>query len=209
MHELLIYDLEHTFVGADLHLGHRGIIPKCRHRFCNVQEMNETIIKNWNEMVRPQDIVYHLGDLCLGRRNGGPLSWLERLNGQKVLIAGNHDRRIPSHLMTPYETIQVNEFKFFLVHNPHDAPADWDGWVIHGHNHRFRPFLDVKNKRINVSAEQTLYRPVSLAFLINLIKGLGTNNGECNQRKTLKTVPPGHVSSPSPIKEHYLETGRN
>ena len=55
-----------------------------------VFHMNETIIANWNSVVGPDDIIFHLGDFCLG----GSAEWinvLNRLNGKIYLIAGNHD----------------------------------------------------------------------------------------------------------------------
>ena len=50
--------------------------------------MDEEMVKRWNEVVRPNDKVYHLGDVVIARKN---LHILGRLNGKQRLIRGNHD----------------------------------------------------------------------------------------------------------------------
>ena len=84
-----------VFLVSDTHFGHAGV---CRftHPETGVKlrpwtdpaEMDEDMIQAWNERVRPQDKVYHLGDVVINRR---ALKSLARLNGDKVLIRGNHD----------------------------------------------------------------------------------------------------------------------
>lgn len=74
---------------ADSHLGHQNIIKYCNRPFQNVDEMDETIINNWNSVVKPEDHVYHLGDFSFGN----PLKYSFRLKGKKFLIKGNHDHR--------------------------------------------------------------------------------------------------------------------
>ena len=83
------------FLTSDLHFNHdREFVWKVRG-FNSVQEMNETIVKNWNSMVGPNDDVYVLGDLCLG--GGSPevlaanKALIESLNGRLHIIRGNHD----------------------------------------------------------------------------------------------------------------------
>lgn len=79
------------FFTSDTHFWHKNIIGYSNRPFKDVQHMNETIIANWNSMVGPSDIVFHLGDVALG-----PWSeWagtLARLNGYKILVVGNHER---------------------------------------------------------------------------------------------------------------------
>ena len=87
---------EKTFLASDTHFGHTNIIRFCHRPFGNVIEMNNTLIKNWNETIAPDDTVYFLGDLCYGRYCGYPFDWLWKLNGQMVFIQGSHDRICPS-----------------------------------------------------------------------------------------------------------------
>ena len=84
------FDGSRVFVTSDTHFNHTNIIRFCNRPFKNVAHMNETIISNWNRVVGPEDTVFHLGDFCLG----GSAEWinvLNRLNGKKYLISGNHD----------------------------------------------------------------------------------------------------------------------
>jgi calcineurin-like phosphoesterase family protein len=76
---------------ADLHLGHTNIIRYCGRPFADVDEMDEALIAHWNETVGPDDEVWVLGDLAMGPIDRG-LERASRLQGRKVLVAGNHDR---------------------------------------------------------------------------------------------------------------------
>lgn len=84
------FDGSRVFFTSDTHFNHTNIIRFCNRPFKDVAHMNETIIANWNSVVGPDDIIFHLGDFCLG----GSAEWinvLNRLNGKIYLIAGNHD----------------------------------------------------------------------------------------------------------------------
>ena len=78
---------------SDLHFNHNNILKyePISRPFETVEEMNETLIKNWNDRVQPEDTVYVLGDLCMGKDTDIP-AILERLTGRIVLIRGNHDQ---------------------------------------------------------------------------------------------------------------------
>ena len=60
------FDGDKVFFTSDTHFGHAGIITFCHRPFQDVAQMNETMIANWNRVVGPEDIVFHLGDFCLG-----------------------------------------------------------------------------------------------------------------------------------------------
>jgi len=85
------------FFTADWHLFHdfmlRGIpgqrVP--RPMFSSVEEMNETIVENHNEVVRPGDLVYNLGDFAVKTQVSSVLPLFKRLNGNQYFVRGNHD----------------------------------------------------------------------------------------------------------------------
>jgi len=79
------------FFTSDTHFGHQRIIELCERPFSSVEEMNEVMIDNWNSVVKPDDVVIHLGDVALGKI-ADSLPLVGRLNGYKVLVPGNHDR---------------------------------------------------------------------------------------------------------------------
>ena len=77
------------FFTSDLHFGHKNIINSCKRPFETIEEMDETLIKNWNSRVKNGDIVYIIGDLFWGKKPAK--AYIPRLNGKKILIVGNHD----------------------------------------------------------------------------------------------------------------------
>lgn len=83
-----------TFVIADTHFGHRNVITfkdsngEIIRKFDTIEEHDEYIVEKWNSVVGERDRVYHLGDVVINRK---ALPILDRLNGKKVLIKGNHD----------------------------------------------------------------------------------------------------------------------
>lgn len=75
---------------SDTHFFHNKIIEYCQRPFANVEEMNNELIYRWNQVVRNDDVVFHLGDFCLGKAKKWN-SILDKLNGKICLILGNHD----------------------------------------------------------------------------------------------------------------------
>lgn len=84
-----------TFVTSDLHFGHTNIMkfcPKTRGHFTDVTQMNEQMVADWNAIVGQDDLTYILGDVafCAAPKAA---EYLNRLNGRKILVEGNHDRK--------------------------------------------------------------------------------------------------------------------
>ena len=82
-----------VFFIADTHFGHKKCLTLGKGRpFTSIEEMEETIVSNWNKKVKPEDTVYVLGDFCWGFNVKRTKSLVNLLNGQKILVYGNHDR---------------------------------------------------------------------------------------------------------------------
>lgn len=80
---------------SDHHFWHSNVIKFCDRPYKDVEQMNEALVKNWNDTVSPEDTVYYLGDFSMAFR---PVElYTKRLNGKKILIAGNHDWCFPGH----------------------------------------------------------------------------------------------------------------
>ena len=77
------------FFTADTHFGHASILKLCKRPFKTIEEMNETMIKNWNDRVKDTDTVYIVGDMFYRCTDAEDI--LKRLKGKKRLIVGNHD----------------------------------------------------------------------------------------------------------------------
>jgi calcineurin-like phosphoesterase family protein len=162
------------FVISDLHLGHANIIRYCSRPFLysDVDEMNSVLIRNWNSVISPETRVYHLGDLRYGKESLPIPHYRDQLTGTITFIEGNHD----DHELDTERSVvlEYDGLRFLLLHDPADAPPAFDGWVIHGHYHnndlRNFPFLNMKERRINVSAEVIGYVPLGLREICSLIR---------------------------------------
>jgi calcineurin-like phosphoesterase family protein len=140
--------MTNTYITSDLHFGHRNIMNFCpvsRARYNgDVDYMNEQMIVEWNAIVQPEDTVYILGDVAF-LPSAKAVSIMRRLNGTKILIEGNHDRKalhdpvfrscfaeVHKYLWIDYNGTQVIMFHYPI--------AEWDqmhrGSVhFHGHLH--------------------------------------------------------------------------
>lgn len=160
-----------TFLISDTHFSHVGVCQflnedgtKMRP-WDNVEEMDEALVKNWNDVVGPKDKVYHLGDVAMNRR---ALPILNRLNGDKVLIKGNHDIFKLRDYATYFRDIRAYHVlhRMLLSHIPiHPNSLGRFSGNIHGHLHSRKvmtPQGDPDLCYLNVCVEQTNFRPVSL-----------------------------------------------
>lgn len=157
------------YVISDTHFGHGNIITYCDRPFKSIDDMNSVMIENWNKTVRPQDIVYHLGDVYFGEHGQ---HCLEALNGRKRLILGNHDNGKDQILHRVFEKISVwrmfPEFGLLLTHVPvHETslgenPKRPNMVNVHGHIHNKQ---SPSKKHKNVSVEMINYTPVNIEEL--------------------------------------------
>jgi calcineurin-like phosphoesterase family protein len=165
---------------SDLHLNHAKIITLCDRPFKDVKEMNETIINNWNTRVKKGDIVYILGDVGLPKSKQDVIEvcdMLETLNGEKILVTGNHDKELLKHSrfhacfskVVPYAETKDNGKKVCMFHYPIE---EWNGYYkdsihLYGHVHNSDVGLkDIKN-RYNVGVDVNDFEPKTLEELIN------------------------------------------
>ena len=166
-----------TYVIGDLHLGHANIIKYCARpfRWKKPEEMDGVLIHNWNNIVKKTDSVYFLGDLCGPQSKIKADQYFRYLNGKIIWMKGNHDEQeyISSAKLTENVEKEYNGIKILFTHDPKTAPDNYEGWVIHGHEHnnnlRMYPFFNPHQRRINVSAEVIGYRPVPLSNMLQLI----------------------------------------
>ncbi len=162
-----------TFFISDTHFSHENILKFEPHYrpFDTIEEHDQELIKRWNSVVRPNDIVYHLGDVVFGQKN---LFKLGFLNGDKRLIMGNHDcystHEYLKYFTKLYGCLQWQGF-CILSHIPVN-PQQLSGryrYNIHGHLHSknvMLPQLEGKEayvndpRYINVSVEQIDLTPI-------------------------------------------------
>lgn len=162
-----------TFVIGDLHLNHRNIIEYCGRPFDTLYEMNQQLVANWNDTVAPDDTVVLLGDLDLYFGTITTHDWLHALNGDVIFIQGNHDGAESINYEQSY-ILNTEQRCYYCTHRPDDVPEDWDGWVIHGHKHNNNleqfPFINLRERRVNVSVEVLEYEPLPVSKLERCIQ---------------------------------------
>jgi calcineurin-like phosphoesterase family protein len=191
-----------VFLTSDTHFGHAGVCRFLREDGTKLRpwddpsEMDEEMVRRWNDRVRPTDKVYHLGDVVINRK---ALNILHRLNGDKVLIRGNHDIFKLADYTEHFRDIRGYHVMngMILSHIPvHESSLGRFGVNIHGHLHATRVKkargVDAKTgavlygKEIDpryhcVCVEQTDYTPILFEDVIKRIEAeggsVGFNNG--------------------------------
>jgi len=173
-----------TWFISDTHFGHEKTCTVFKRAdgsplrpFSCAEEMDEFMIKAWNERVRPNDKCYHLGDVVINRKF---LHVLGRLNGDKVLIRGNHDIFKLEDYSQYFRDIRAFDVKNGMIfsHVPiHPESLGRFGTNIHGHLHANRVMKikgvdrktgeleysdQVDPRYFNVSVEQIDFAPISL-----------------------------------------------
>ena len=176
--------MSNTFLTADCHFGHRGIVTFFREDgvtperpWNTVEEMDEALVANWNSVVRPKDTIYVLGDFVINR---SALHIARRLNGKKYLIKGNHDVLRASEYLEYFEDLLGSKGfdNNILTHIPvHTNQLRYYGGRYekncHGHLHSKIVLADIydreyeeweyppDNNYVCVSVEQTNFTPVA------------------------------------------------
>jgi calcineurin-like phosphoesterase family protein len=166
--------MHNTFLIADPHFSHEGVCKFLRddgtklRPWDNAAEMDEAMIENWNNVVRPVDKVYVCGDLVMKAKK--QIGIMSRLNGRKVLIKGNHDiGELKVYLPYFYDIRAFHILDMFCItHIPihPDCLGRFRG-NIHGHIHqRTVMMLDGDKFKVPdpryfcISAEQINYTPI-------------------------------------------------
>lgn len=161
--------MPNTFIVSDTHFGHANICRFTRadgtplRPWNDVSEMDEDMVDRWNAVVRPNDKVYHLGDVVIGRKH---LDIMSRLNGDKVLIKGNHDiLKIDDYLKYFRDVRGCHVMdNMIMTHIPvHTSSKGRFKANVHGHTHG-NVVVDHEGNPdswyIPVSVEHTNYAPI-------------------------------------------------
>ena len=188
-----------VFLVSDTHFGHAGVcrftesdgITKIRP-WTDSDEMDEEMIRRWNDRVRPNDKVYHLGDVVINRK---ALPTMARLNGDKVLIRGNHDIFRDDEYREYFRELRAYHVMngMILSHIPlHPESLGRFGTNIHGHLHTnrvkkiigvdvrtgvFKYSNEIDERYHCVCVEQTDFTPILFEDVIKRIESEGGTVG--------------------------------
>ena len=183
---------------SDLHFNHKNILTIGKSRpFKTIDEMGETFIKNWNNKVLKNDDVYCLGDMFWNMNEYQIQSYMDKLNGNKHLILGNHDRIEPNIKsnrwveIVNYKEISDDNNRIILFHFP---ISEWqwyyyNSYHFYGHTHGTFNLAEetLKRKRPNgncwdVGVDNNNFEPVSFEEIRQKIeenkKKIEVNNGK-------------------------------
>ncbi len=184
------------FFTSDTHFNHSNIIKYCGRPFADCNHMEEGLIERWNEVVKPEDDVYHLGDFAFCGTNKA-LEILHQLNGRIFLIRGNHDNfsqevRDQFEWVKDYYRLTVKNFfggkteynaRIVLCHYPIES---WDGmshgsWHLHGHCHGSLKRNNL-GKRLDVGVDCHHYYPLSFLEVYDIMasRNFQTTDGHGN-----------------------------
>lgn len=152
---------------ADTHFGHSNIIKYSNRPFENIEDMDETLINNWNKVVTKNDVVYHLGDFCFRDFK----KYFSRLNGKNIfIIKGSHDKGISQYIdSTDLITIKPDKLLDEYGNNIsitlcHYSMRSWylshyASWHLFGHHHGN---LEPLGLSFDVGVDCWDYFPISL-----------------------------------------------
>lgn len=175
---------------SDCHFGHKNIIEYCNRPFSSVYEMDNTLIQYWNDEVKPQDDIYHLGDFSFSPRtkegDKSILNLLLLLHGNKHFIIGNHDSNLVRVLnnnknwedykvksLEYYKEIKYNHQLFCLYHFGQRVWNKSHHGSVHlfGHSHGTLP-AHGKSVDVGVDCKEITseYRPIHIDEIIEFME---------------------------------------
>lgn len=174
------------FFISDTHFYSDNIIKYCNRPFKDADDMNEKLIANWNSVVKPDDMVYHLGDFVMHQSENIP-PILERLNGHICLVRGNHETRRKLAVLSQYDHkvdirdiayLQYKKLFFVMCHMPMTNPEFLDMVVkdnsevvtVHGHVHDKVGFFTPHSHSFNVSADAIDFTPIHIDVMYKLVR---------------------------------------
>lgn len=183
-------DNQNVWFASDYHFCHGNIIKYDKRPFANSQEMDSTLIENWNELVGVNDTVIYIGDLCFDRSGGAAKAIVDQLNGKIHFVLGNHDNEKDIRKLGRFETVSDyinlsvldtdNPRKYQGIMIMHYPILSWDKahhgeYMLHGHCHgslmndpEYSWYYE--RKVLDVSCNMTNYKPISYVEIKEIMK---------------------------------------
>lgn len=155
-----------VFFLADTHFGDGNILRYENRPFATVEEMDQELVRRWNQKVGEEDTVFHLGDVSAHSAEEDR-QLLSQLHGKKVLVLGNHDlhrspqqwRDLGFEEAVPWPILW--EGFFLLSHQPLYVNVNMPYANVYGHVHGSPTYRDASSHSVCVSAERTGFAPLS------------------------------------------------
>jgi calcineurin-like phosphoesterase family protein len=188
-----------NYYTADTHFSHALMLSPtaCNRPFADVRDMDESLIRAWNSVVKPDDVVYHLGDFSMGLHDGDRVhSIFARLMGRKILVLGNHDYQRQNRVhpviaslewdQPPAQQLEITDEgqRVFLCHYP---CRTWPGirkgaWHFYGHTHGEMPH-HYRSRDVGVDCPDTGFAPRSFRHLTRQMRAATVPGAAPDSRK--------------------------
>lgn len=169
--------MKEFFITSDHHFGHENIIKYCDRPFNSVDHMDWYMIEKWNSVVSKDDVVFHLGDFCLGSSEMAK-RYFKKLNG-KISILWNldhHDKRWLNkdivynskyhavNMLPAIFSYKIEDSFLVLCHYPLERwnRSHYGSIHFHGHIHRKNSTLSIVDRRINAGVDLNNFTPINL-----------------------------------------------
>lgn len=175
---------------SDLHQAHKNIMKFCGRPFETVEEMNQSLTDGINAVVKPDDVLYHLGDLSFGHKKLPITEFINSLKCKLVLILGNHDEIIRDNqeyflemcpniieIVEERKRLKIDKIDITLDHYPARSwyKSPYGAWQLHGHTHgsmeRLGRSVDVGWDSPHITGTP-LHRPISFDELKEFMKDI-------------------------------------
>ena len=164
---------------SDIHIGHANAIKLCKRPFNSLEDMEDSIVSNWNNIVRQDDEVIIVGDVAFKCDAYRVVKILKKLNGKKYLVIGNHDKKYLKddkfrncfEWIKDYYSFWHNKRFYVVGHYPF---LSWDGMYRGSINlcgHRHLRVQEESGGRIDVGVDAWNFTPVSINDIEDFVNG--------------------------------------
>ena len=155
---------------SDEHYWHTNIIKYCNRPFSSAEEMNDTLINNFNSRVGKNDTTYHIGDFAL-TSNSKAVDILQKLNGKHILLKGSHDRWMNNTLSPHLMEIKIEGTPIVLCHYAMRVwpKSHYGSWHLYGHSHGKLPSHGLS---YDVGVDNNNFFPVSFDEIKEKMKSM-------------------------------------
>jgi calcineurin-like phosphoesterase family protein len=166
--------MQNTHITSDTYFGRKSIIKK--RGFDSIEEMNNTMIKSWNETVEPDDTVYHLGNFAWDPFHANLV--LQQLNGHIIFLKGNHDKALHEAVAVK-RSVELHECGILEIPNlgivlSHYPMLDWRGkekGTINFHGHDYKKYkTDIQENRVNICSDLWQLKPAAVESVKDILK---------------------------------------
>jgi len=175
-----------VFFTSDLHLYHKNVITFCNRPWKNEVDMNQGLLQNWNSKVGQDDTIYILGDVFFCGMTEA-INFIQRLNGQKLLVYGNHDKVIRNNVRLQQEFEILPELHQTYIEGVHVSMShypllSWNkahhgAFMLHGHVHSSKT-TDGRVRRYDVGVDANNYAPVAWEEIKRVLEKIEPRDGD-------------------------------